>query len=207
MVYVVGNYPFISYFLLFLIHASWNFHSSRCHPLLFHPYHAHELVPIPHEHAFHPYSWDSGNENKTSMEYCIDDGIRSFTPGSFPCFSDTLVDAFNSQLISIQRFIHSCVYPSTFNTKISHVLVIYDAGYRKIYLRIMNGCCYHGIIVSHVILHALSSMPFVPEMCLLVFNRPCAILGSPCLRIPAFIFLFFLLPFSFDPLRSLHFIL
>ena len=27
------------------IHASWNFHSSRCHPLLFHPYHAHEVVP------------------------------------------------------------------------------------------------------------------------------------------------------------------
>ena len=74
------NSSFIPYFLLFFIHSSWNFHSSRYHSLLFHPYHAHEIVSQTREHVLDPYPWDSGNEDMSTVEYCLDDGIGPFTP-------------------------------------------------------------------------------------------------------------------------------
>jgi hypothetical protein len=46
----------------------------------FHPYHAHEVVPKTHEHAFHPYPWDSGNEDMTTMEYCLDETEYGLSP-------------------------------------------------------------------------------------------------------------------------------
>jgi hypothetical protein len=62
-----------SLFSLFFINSSWNFHSSRYHPFLFHPDHVHEMVPHANEHVLDPHPWDSGNEYMTAVEYGLYD--------------------------------------------------------------------------------------------------------------------------------------
>jgi len=80
MVNAVFNGSFISYFPIFFIYYSWNFHDLRYHTFLFHPYHAHEVIAKAHEHALHPYPWNGRDKHMTAVEYCLDDRIRPFTP-------------------------------------------------------------------------------------------------------------------------------
>ena len=150
----VSNGSFISYFSPIFIHSSWNFHSSRYHPLLFHPYHAHEVVPRAHEHALDPNPRNGGNEDMTAMEYCLNDGIWSFTPRSFSRYPHVSADAFHRQPMSLQGSIHGCLSLS-FNAKIPLVLVVYDARYGKIFLRIINGCSCYGIIDNDIMIRGL----------------------------------------------------
>jgi hypothetical protein len=60
----------LSFIFHFFIHSSWSFYSSR-----YHSYPAIELAPMEHGHAFHSYHWESGDEDKATMEYSLDDGI------------------------------------------------------------------------------------------------------------------------------------
>ena len=110
----------------FFIHSSWNFHSSHYHPLLFHPYHAHEVVLKTHEHAFYPNPRNGDNEGMTTMEYCL-------SPLDLFLVIRPAADPFHRQHIPLQESIHGCIYPPSFYTEIYLVVVIYDAWYGKIY--------------------------------------------------------------------------
>ena len=71
------------------------------------------------EHVPDPYPWNSGNEDMTAVEYCLDNGIRSFASGMFSRYSHITADAFHGQFVTVldpvqppetdvQRNLNSC---------------------------------------------------------------------------------------------------
>ena len=66
------NIPVTLCFSTLLTLSSWSFHISRCHPLLFYPYHAHEITSKTQKYGLDPHPCVSSSEGMTTMVYCID---------------------------------------------------------------------------------------------------------------------------------------